>query len=562
VRTLYLLLLCLVFIHPSLTLAQENVNVRSPSQLEIYSQKTPDGTSVVVILQDNLNGNLEGLSVTLKLTPVDGIGGSYEDNKFIYGGLAEFPLSALLDSNRLRFTSYKATAIFSGSSLYEAISAEAQLDIDKDTPTLAIEATSEVALDEKEAVLIARLLLLGKPISGEVISLDGLKRAQGEVTDENGEALFTFSPQELPQEGPNTIVIRFLGSALFNPVETRRTMSLVAPVVLTLNGPRSVPADEELELNGSLTTPRGVLSKKGVAFFAEISQGEERPLGNTVTDREGNFAVSFSASIFKKDTAVEVKARFTPDAPWLRPGESPPVSFRVLAPKPVPVAFYLVPLFICGAVALGMFLLRLARRRIIQKPEVVKPKTGLLLNHRQTLGPEESSVSGQVKNAKTLKALPGVAVLLRYEDNTTIEFLSDEKGMFCFNDTPRGKPLLSVTAVGFVSEEVRVETPHRGKYRDVTLAMLPVREKVLEIFREVAMEVLPEAKNWGTWTPREIRRYAYEKKYHVKGPIGELVLLFESVYFAGVIGDEALIAKAKELSVEAKKAMEPTLHAA
>jgi hypothetical protein len=167
-----------------------------------------------------------------------------------------------------------------------------------------------------------------------------------------------------------------------------------------------------------------------------------------------------------------------------------------------------------------------------------------------------------VKNAKTLEALPGVTVLLRYEDKTTIELLSDEKGMFCFNDTPRGKPFLSVTAVGFVSEEVRIETPHRGKYRDVTLAMLPVREKVLEIFREVAMEVLPEAKHWGTWTPREIRRYAREKKYHVKGPIGELVLLFESVYFAGVIGDEALIAKATELSNEAKKAMEPTLHAA
>lgn len=558
VRYLYILLTCLLLVHPQLANAQDNINVRSPSQVEISAKKTPEGTTVLVVLQDNLNGNLEGQAVTLQLTPVDGIGGSYEDDKFIYGGVAEFPLEPLLASKRLRFTSYKARAVFPGNDLYEQASAEAQIDITKDTPTLEIEATSELALDETEAILIARLTLLGKPIPGALISLSGIKAPKSEATDESGEATFTFSPRELPLEGPNTIIIRFPGGDLYNPIETRRTMSLVAPVTVTLSGPRSVSADEDLELSGSLMTPRGALSKKGVAFFAQISQGEERPLGNTVTDSEGNFAVALAANIFKKDTTVEVIARFTPDAPWLRPGDSAPVSFRVLPPKPVPAAFYLVPLFICGAVAFGMFLLRVTRQKTIQKPIIVKPRTGLILNHRQSLGPEESSVSGAVKNAKTLEPLAGVLVLLQYEDKTTLEVTTDARGEFRFEDTPRGRPSLVVRAVGYVSEEVRIETPHRGKYRGVTLAILPVREKVLEIFREVAMEVLPEAKHWGTWTPREIRRYAREKKYHVKGPIGELVLLFESVYFAGVIGDETLIAKANELSTEARNALAPT----
>lgn len=519
--------------------AQGSVLVKGRAALRVTTQKTAPGVTVVVELRDELNSLIEE-EATLTLT----IEGRTQLQQAI-GGIVRFPLTDL------SFGSYQAVLRFAGSERYGEAQETLQIDIQKETPALLLEAPAELSLNDTEGVLLARLEIEEIPLPGEPLTLSGLRGdSKRATTGPEGTATFLMSPKDLPREGPNDLRISFGGNNRYNAVSSTQTINLVVPVVVTIQGPAEASADDEVEIEGTLSTPFGPLGEHSIGLYARVAKGEERSLGGAVSDAEGRFTATLAAKAFKSGAPVELLARYQPDTPWNLPAESDPITVQIRPPRPVPAAFYLLPLFVCGAIALGMFMLRRVRRAVIKAPEA-RPKGGVFPVVRANTGPEQRTLQGTVTDAATQQPLLGARVLLLLEGGGEREVRSDARGAFFLDDLAAGHPSLRVEARGYVSEEVRVEIPHRGRWSGFTVALLPVREKVLELFRIAAIQVLPEKQLFGSWTPREIRRYARDRRHSLSGPIAELVKLFESVYFAGVIGDEETVAQAKELSDQA-----------
>ena len=84
-----------------------------------------------------------------------------------------------------------------------------------------------------------------------------------------------------------------------------------------------------------------------------------------------------------------------------------------------------------------------------------------------------------------------------------------------------------------------VSIPHRGELRGVRVDLVPVRERVFQLYRRAAEPVLPEARLWGIWSPRQIVDHVRSKR--PSPALAELTDFVEEVYFSSRLAAETVL---------------------
>ncbi len=74
--------------------------------------------------------------------------------------------------------------------------------------------------------------------------------------------------------------------------------------------------------------------------------------------------------------------------------------------------------------------------------------------------------------------------------------------------------------------------------------LVPVREKVFQLYRRAAEPVLPDGKLWGIWSPRQISDHVRSKR--PSPALSELTDFVEELYFSSRVAAETLIPHAAE----------------
>jgi hypothetical protein len=177
-----------------------------------------------------------------------------------------------------------------------------------------------------------------------------------------------------------------------------------------------------------------------------------------------------------------------------------------------------------------------ARRARAQPPARVKgglsaPKlseTKLRASRR----PPDFEIAGRVLDPTTRRGIGGAVVVVRTGGETR-EVACDASGRFATGLLPGGEAQVEVSADAFLPEAFVARLPHVGELRDVRVELVPVRHRVMEIYRDVALRVLPERDLWGFWTPRELLRFVKKRQEARQPPLAPLTELFEEVYYAG-----------------------------
>src|SRR6185295_7875997 len=94
------------------------------------------------------------------------------------------------------------------------------------------------------------------------------------------------------------------------------------------------------------------------------------------------------------------------------------------------------------------------------------------------------------------------------------------------------------------TEKFVVSIPHRGELRDVRVDLVPVREKVFQLYRRAAEPVLPESRLWGIWSPRQIVDHVRAKR--PSPALAELTDFVEELYFSSRTAGESILTHASE----------------
>jgi hypothetical protein len=135
-------------------------------------------------------------------------------------------------------------------------------------------------------------------------------------------------------------------------------------------------------------------------------------------------------------------------------------------------------------------------------------------------------------------------------DGVATSTVTDGDGAFGFEELAEGAQLATVSASGYVSERFELDIPHRGELRDTRVDLLPVRERIFQMYREVAESFLPRPDLWGVWTPRQI--FDHVRAARTAQALSRLTDYVEEKYFSARVPEEAELVEA-EATVSAVK---------
>jgi len=134
--------------------------------------------------------------------------------------------------------------------------------------------------------------------------------------------------------------------------------------------------------------------------------------------------------------------------------------------------------------------------------------------------------------------------LRRQPDRDDREARTGPDGNFAFEALAVGDWLAEVAAPGHITETFAVSIPHRGELRGVRVDLVPVRERVFQLYRRAAEPILPEARLWGVWSPRQIVDHVRSRR--PSPALAELTTFVEEVYFSSRLAGETVIPEASE----------------
>jgi hypothetical protein len=301
---------------------------------------------------------------------------------------------------------------------------------------------------------------------------------------------------------------------------------------------------------------------KGVAKTAvSLGTGDDTQIGGrhletTTTRADGTFSFSLEAKILGQGAHNLTVTSDPPSSAWSTSNANAVVTIK--APQPVPVAFTAAAFAATALVAGGFFLARSRPwdRKKKQAPPAERPaatddkgdlkgglvqaKPGLVSTLRRA---SDLGVSGTVRDAVRGRTITGATVRVRLSTGDTMvaehSATTDDGGEFAFENLAAGEWKAKVSAPGHVSERFGLSIPHRGELRGVRVDLVPVREQVFALYKVAAEPLLPEARLWGVWSPRQIVD-------HVRGgkqtpALTELTDFVEEAYFSARTPDEDVL---------------------
>ncbi|HEY5945071.1 MAG TPA: carboxypeptidase regulatory-like domain-containing protein [Kofleriaceae bacterium] len=296
---------------------------------------------------------------------------------------------------------------------------------------------------------------------------------------------------------------------------------------------------------------------KPVAHAAVTLMSGDRRLAQSATTEQGNYRFEVEAEIIGQGQfGVQVQA--DPGKPFIRSSRSNPEIVRIAAPQPVPVS-YTIAAFLATAIAAGgFFAARTKPWRKLRRPAppaevpseegeieqlaggLVVAKPGVVATLRR---PHDDGFAGVVRD--TVRGRPVGDAMVRLvlgDQERAVETQPD--GSFTIDKLPTGEWRAEVMAPGHVTERFAVTIPHRGELRGVRVDLVPVRERVFQLYRRAAEPVLPESRLWGIWSPRQIVDHVRSKR--PSPALADLTDFVEEIYFSPRLAGETVLPQASE----------------
>jgi hypothetical protein len=356
--------------------------------------------------------------------------------------------------------------------------------------------------------------------------------------------------------GPGTRRIRaaFAGDSTRQPAIAEKTVELTATstTTMTLSANR-IAFEDDLGITGKVTDEDGTPIRRAALTLAS----GDRRLAQGATAEDGSYRFTIEGEILGQGQwGVQVQA--DPGTPSIRPSRSKPEIVRVSPPEPVPVS-YTIAAFLATAFAAGGFFTARAKpwrrlRRptppadVAANPSQDEPLEGGLVAARPGIvstlrRPSDDSFSGVVRD--TVRGRPVADALVRLRlHHTDREVTTGPDGTFSFDALGAGDWVAEVVAPGHITEKFVVAIPHRGELRGVRVDLVPVRERVFQLYRRAAEPILPEARLWGVWSPRQIVDHVRSQR--PSPALADLTDFVEEVYFSPRLASEDVLPTASE----------------
>lgn len=358
--------------------------------------------------------------------------------------------------------------------------------------------------------------------------------------------------------GPGTRKVRavFAGDDAHQPATEEKTVELSAGSTTTMAvNPTQLAFEDALDVTGKVTDDDG----KPVAHAAVTLASGDRRLAQGATGEDGSYKFNLEGEVLGRGQwGLQVQAE--PSKPSVKASRSAPQIVRVAAPQPVPVS-YTIAAFLATACAAGGFFAARAKpwrrlRRAAPPAEAPTPtnpddqaegglvvaKPGLVSTLRR---PSDDGFSGAVRDTVRGRAIGEAVVRLQLRDGRDPrETHTGADGGFAFESLAAGDWLAEVAAPGHMTETFAVSIPHRGELRGVRVDLVPVRERVFQLYRRAAEPILPEPRLWGVWSPRQIVDHVRSRR--PSPALAELTTFVEEVYFSPRLAGEAVIPQASE----------------
>ncbi|MEO8700804.1 MAG: carboxypeptidase-like regulatory domain-containing protein [Kofleriaceae bacterium] len=360
--------------------------------------------------------------------------------------------------------------------------------------------------------------------------------------------------------GPKRVRVTFPGDASKQQATAETTFELASTTTTTMNvADTSLAFEDDIVVSGKVTDEDG----KPVARAAVALLTGDRRLAQSATEDDGTYKFKVEAEILAQDLQLPrdfgVQVQAEPSSTFVRSSKSNPTIVKIAAPQPVPVSYTVVAFLATALAAGGFFTARAKPWQRFRKPAapaegnndeavaidvidggLVANKPGLVSTLRR---PHDEGFSGAVRDTVRGRPVGDAVVRLTFGDQER-EVTTGADGTFAIENLPLGEWRAEVVAPGHVTERFSVSIPHRGELRGVRVDLVPVRERVFQLYRRAAEPSLPEARLWGIWSPRQIVDHVRSKR---PSPIlAELTDFVEEIYFSPRMASETVLTQASE----------------
>ncbi|RMH42826.1 MAG: carboxypeptidase regulatory-like domain-containing protein [Deltaproteobacteria bacterium] len=460
---------------------------------------------------------------------------------------------------------------FAGTDLYAPAAVDLRgFDVAKEPLSLALAAPRAVRAGEPAHVRIEARTASGPvavTVALEVADAGGQPRSAGSATtDDDGAAEAAIAAHVLGAPGRKRLSARFAGDATYDVAAAEADLLVTAGTRLAMDlRPADVAYEDDVEVRGVLARVDGApLSGAAVTLWAA-----DRPVAEAVTDARGRFSAAIAAAELGSGV-VAVQARFDPPEPWFDASRSRPVPVSVREPQPIPMR-YTVAAFAAAAAAVVAFALMRARpwepllarmrpRGGSDAPRPARPagpepvrgglreaRPGLVSTIRRA---HDFGLSGTVVDAVTGRPLAGARLELAGPGGAAAHVATDARGAFAIAHLAAGPWRATAAHPGYCSERFTVAIPHRGALRGARIDLVPVRERVFALYREIAEPLLPPGARWGVWTPRQILDAVRAMRPAAR--LAALTDFVERTYFGPAPPGEEAVESARALGAAAR----------
>jgi hypothetical protein len=362
--------------------------------------------------------------------------------------------------------------------------------------------------------------------------------------------------------GARRIRAEFAGDDTRQPATAEKTVELTAASTTTLTlGKSRIAYEDDLGASGKVIDEDG----HPIGRAAVTLTSGDRRLAQGATAEDGSYHFRVEGEILGQGQwGLQVQA--DPGQASIRPSRSAPEIVRVSAPQPVPVSYTIAAFLATACAAGGFFAARARPWQKLRRPALpaegpanpahdeaqggglVVAKPSLVSTLRRA---SDDGFSGVVRDTVRGRPVPDAVVHLELQSplQSPLEpvrrsVTTGADGGFAFEALAAGNWLAMASAPGHVTETFVVSIPHRGELRGVRVDLLPVRERVFQLYRRAAEPILPEPRLWGVWSPRQIVDHVRGKR--PSPALAELTDFIEEVYFSARLAEETVLPAASE----------------